>query len=180
MIELTLICMVMCNVNRLMNDQDSTWMFQVSGLRKELLPSLPKTQSLVESLAPCLLVSWSELPPLRPEDFDLILLGPWGIDLIPCLLSLRGRLWITPRELQLHSLHWTSYLLRGVKRLHIFLNYFLFAPSRIQNWRKNGPIWRKIQKKKMNSAEFMQLVFSKSGGGDGKVGKNPEIQRYCM
>ena len=47
-------------------------------------------------------------------DFELILLVPWGIDLIPGLLSLRGRLWITPRELQLHSLHWTSCLLRGV------------------------------------------------------------------
>ena len=107
MVELILICMGMCNVHRLMNDQDSTWMSQVSGLRKELLPSLSKaqpTQSLRESPAPCLLVSWSELAPLRPEDFDLILLGPWGIDLIPCLLSLRGRLWITPRELQLHSL----------------------------------------------------------------------------
>ena len=92
-------------------------MFQVSGWRKELLPSLPKTQpthSLVESLAPCLLVSWSELPPLRPEDFDLILLGPLGIHLIPCLLSLHGWLWITPKELQLRSLHWTSCLLRGV------------------------------------------------------------------
>ena len=91
MIELTLICMGMCNVHRLMNDQDSTWMSQVSGLRKELLPSLPKaqpTQSLGESPAPCLLVFWSELAPLRPEDFDLILLGPWGIDFIPCLLSL--------------------------------------------------------------------------------------------
>ena len=79
MIELTLISMVMCNVHKLMNDQDSTWRFQVSVLRKELLPSLPKaqsTQSLVESPAPCLLVSWSELAPLRPEDFDLILLGP--------------------------------------------------------------------------------------------------------
>jgi hypothetical protein len=86
-------------------------MSQVSGLRKELLPSLPKaqsTQSLGESPAPCLLVSWSEL-----EDFELILLGPWGIDLIPCLLSLRGRLWINPRELELHSLHWTSGLPRG-------------------------------------------------------------------
>ena len=117
MVELTLIWMVMCNVHRPMNDQDSTWMFQVSGWRKELLPFLPKaqpTQSLVEWLAPCLLVSWSELAPLRPEDFDLILLGPWGIDLIPCLLSLRCRLWITPRELQLDSLHWTSCLLRGV------------------------------------------------------------------
>ena len=116
MIGLILICMGMCNVHRLMNDQDSTWMSQVSGLRKELLPSLPKaqpTQSLGESPAPCLLVSWSELAPLRPEDFELILLGPWGIDLIPCLLSLRGRLWITPRELQLHSLHWTSCLLCG-------------------------------------------------------------------
>ena len=115
MIELILICMGMCNVHRLMNDQDSTWS-QVSGLRKELLPSLPKaqpTQSLGESPAPCLLVSWSELAPLRSEDFELIILGPWGIDLIPCLLSLRGWLWITPRELQLHSLHWTSCLLRG-------------------------------------------------------------------
>ena len=122
MIELTLICLVMCNVHRLMNDQDSTWMVQVSGLRKELLPSLPKaepTQSLVVSPAPRLLVSWSELALLRPEDFDLILLGPWGIDLIPCLLSLRGRLWITPRELQLHSLHWTSCQLCGV--IFIFL-----------------------------------------------------------
>ena len=36
--------MGMCNVHRLMNDQDSTWMSQVSGLRKELLPSLPKAQ----------------------------------------------------------------------------------------------------------------------------------------
>ena len=118
MIELTLISMVMCIVHRLVNDQDSAWMFQVSGLRKELLPSLPKaqpSQSLVESPAPCLLVSWSELAALRPEDLDLILLGPLGIDLIPCLLSLRGRLWITPRELQLHSLHWTSCLLRGGK-----------------------------------------------------------------
>ena len=116
MIELILICMGMCNVQRLMNDQDSTWMSQVSGLRKELLQSLPKvqpTQFLGESPAPCILVSWSELAPLRPEDFDFILLGPLGIDLIPCLLSLRGRLWITPRELQLHSLHWTSCLLRG-------------------------------------------------------------------
>ena len=69
MIELTLTCMVMCNVHNLMNDQDTTWMFQVSGWRKELLPPLPKaqpTQSLVESLAPCLLVSSSELAPLRP------------------------------------------------------------------------------------------------------------------
>ena len=91
-------------------------MSQVSGLRKELLPSLPKaqpTQSLGESPAPCLLVSWSELAPLRPEVFELILLGPWGIDLILCLLSLRGLLWITPRELQLHFLHWTRCLLRG-------------------------------------------------------------------
>ena len=116
MIGLILICMGMCNVHRLMNDQDSTWMSQVSGLRKELLPSLPKaqpTQSLGESPAPLFLVSWSELAPLRPEDFELILLGPCGIDLIPCLLSLRGRLSITPRELRLHSLHWTSCVLRG-------------------------------------------------------------------
>ena len=59
-IELILICMGMGNVQRLMNDQDSTWMSQVSGLRKELLPSLPKdqlTQSLGESPALCLLVS---------------------------------------------------------------------------------------------------------------------------
>ena len=64
-----------------------------------------------------LLVSWClgmNWPPLRPEDFELILLGPWGIDLIPYILSLRGWLWITPRELELHSLHWTSCLLRGV------------------------------------------------------------------
>ena len=117
MIELIVICIGMCNVHRLLKDQDSTWMFQVSGLRKELLPSLPKaqpSQSLGESPAPCLLVSQSELAPLRLEDFELILLGPWGIDLIPCLLSLCGRLWITPKELQLHSLHWTSCLLRGV------------------------------------------------------------------
>ena len=116
MIELFLICMGMCNVHGLMTDQDSTWMSQVSGLRKELLPSLPKaqpTQSLGESPAPCLLVSWSDLAPLRPEKFELILQGPWGIDLIPCLLSLRGQLWITPRELQLHSLHLTSCLLGG-------------------------------------------------------------------
>ena len=59
----------------------------------------------------CLRVNW---PPLSLEDFELILLGPWRIDLIPCLLSLCGRLWITARELQLHSLHWTSCLLRGV------------------------------------------------------------------
>ena len=32
-------------------------------------------------------------------------------------------------------------------RWHFFFNYFLFARSKIQNWRKNGPIWRKIQKK---------------------------------
>ena len=38
--------------------------------------------------APCLLVSWSELAPLRPKYWEIILLGPWGIDLIPCLLSL--------------------------------------------------------------------------------------------
>ena len=107
MIELILICMGKCNVHTLMNDQDSTWMSQVSGLRKELLQSLP-TQSLGESPAPCLLMSWSELAALRPEDFELILLGPWGINFIPCLFSLRGRLWITPRELQLHSLHWNQ------------------------------------------------------------------------
>ena len=58
-------------------------------------------------------MSWSELAPLRPEDFEVILLGPWGIDLIPCLLSPHGWLWITPRELQLHSLHWNRCLLRG-------------------------------------------------------------------
>ena len=76
MIELTLICMGMSYVHRLMNDQDTTWMSKVSGLRKELLPSLLKaqpTQSLGESPAPRLLVSWSELAPLRPEDFELIL-----------------------------------------------------------------------------------------------------------
>ena len=73
MIEVILICMGMCNMHRLMNDQDSTWISQVSGLRKELLSSLHKaqpTQSLRESPAPCLLVSWSELAPLRSEDFE--------------------------------------------------------------------------------------------------------------
>ena len=29
----------------------------------------------------------------------------------------------------------------------IFLKFFLFARSRIQNWRQNGPIWRKFKKK---------------------------------
>ena len=64
MIEFTLMCMGMSYVHRLMNDQDSTWMSQVSGMRKELLPSLPKAQapqSLWESPAPvswCLGVNW--------------------------------------------------------------------------------------------------------------------------
>ena len=44
-----------------------------------------------------------------------------------------------------------------------FWSYILFARSRIQNWRKNGLIWRKIQKKK-NFMEVMVFVFSKSGG----------------
>ena len=57
MIELTVICMGMCNVHRLMNDQDSTWMSQVSGLRKELLPSLPKAQPSPLG-SHLLLVSW--------------------------------------------------------------------------------------------------------------------------
>ena len=55
MIQLILICMGMCNVHRLMNDQ-----------YMELLPSLPKaqpSQSHGESPAHCLLVSLSELPP---------------------------------------------------------------------------------------------------------------------
>ena len=128
MIELTLICMGMCNVHRLMSDQDSTWRSQVSGLRKELLPSLPKAQpaqSLGDSHAPCLLVSWSELAPLMPEDWENILLGPWGIDLIPCLLFLRGRLWSTPRELQMHSLHSTSCLLRGACRIYKINSLFI-------------------------------------------------------
>ena len=89
MIDLILICMGICNVHRLMNDQDITWMSQVSGLRKELFPSLPKaqpTQSLGESPAPCLLVSWSEMAPLRPEDFELILPGVSG-ELISSLVS---------------------------------------------------------------------------------------------
>ena len=38
--------------------------------------------------APCLLVSWSEMASLRPEYGGEILLSSWGIDLIPCLLSL--------------------------------------------------------------------------------------------
>ena len=83
MIELILICMGMCNVHGLMNDQDSTWMSLVSGLRKELLPSLPKaqpTQSLRESPAPCLLVSWSELAPLSWKNliYPLRSLGNWS------------------------------------------------------------------------------------------------------
>ena len=45
-----------------------------------------------------------------------------------------------------------------------FWSYILFARSRIQNWRKNGLIWRKIQKKKLNFMDFMVFVFSKSGG----------------
>ena len=108
----------------------STWMSQVSGLRKESLPSLPKAQpaqSLGESPAPCLLVSWSELALLSPEDFELILLVPGGIDLIPDLLSLRGRLWITLRELQLHSLPWTSCLLLGVRRADHKLSHFPYV-----------------------------------------------------
>ena len=40
MIELIIICMGICNLHRLMNDHDSTWMSQVSGLRKELISSL--------------------------------------------------------------------------------------------------------------------------------------------
>ena len=79
MIEFILICMGTSYVHKLMNDQDSTWMSKVSGFRKELLPSLPKaqpTQSLKESPDPCLLVSLSELAPLMPEDFELILQGP--------------------------------------------------------------------------------------------------------
>ena len=71
-----------------------------------------------------LLVSWSELAPLKPEDLD-----PWGIDLIPCLLSLRGWLWITPRNLQLYSLHWTSCLLRSVE-----LSYALFSVMLKHKW----------------------------------------------
>ena len=42
--KLLLICMCICNVHRLGHDQDSTWMTQLSGLRKELLLSLPKAQ----------------------------------------------------------------------------------------------------------------------------------------
>ena len=36
--------MCIYNVPRLVNDKDSTWRFQVSGLRKELLLYLPKAQ----------------------------------------------------------------------------------------------------------------------------------------
>ena len=117
MIELTLICMGMCNVHWLMNDQDSTWMSHVSGLRKERLPSLRKvqtTQSLTGVTCSLSLGVLEWTGPPQAGRLELILLGPWGFDLIPCLLSLRGRLWITPGELQLHSLHWTSCLLRGV------------------------------------------------------------------
>ena len=38
----------------------------------------------------CLGVNW---PPVRHEDWEIILLGPWGIDLIPFLLSLVLRQW---------------------------------------------------------------------------------------
>ena len=44
MIELTLICMCIRNVHTLVNDQSSTLIAQVSGLRKELSLSLPKAQ----------------------------------------------------------------------------------------------------------------------------------------
>ena len=97
-----------------------------------MLPSLPKAQpnqSLGESPAPCLLVSCNELAPLRPEDFELILLGSWGIDLITCLLSLRGRLWRTPRELQLHSLQWTSVVATLRKGLSFHVLYVALTNS---------------------------------------------------
>ena len=113
-------CIAMCNVQCAMCID--SWMTRT-------VPGYPRCQGWGRScFRPCqrpsppsplgshlLLVSWclGVNWPLRSENFELILLGPWGIDLIPCLLSLHGRLWITPRELQLHSLHWTSRLLRG-------------------------------------------------------------------
>ena len=45
----------------------------------------------------------------------------------------------------IHSIY-IFYIIYRLWRWH-FLSYFLFARSRIQNWRKNGPIWQKIQKK---------------------------------
>ena len=59
-IQFILICMGMCNVHRLMYDWDSTWMSQVSGLRKELLPSLPYPRPSPPSPlgSHLLLVSW--------------------------------------------------------------------------------------------------------------------------
>ena len=168
MIGLILICMGMSYVHRLMNDQDSTWMSQVSGFRKELLPSLPKaqpTQSLGESPAPCLLVSWSELAPLRPQDFELILQGPWGIDLIPCLLSLHGWLWITPRELQLRSLHWTSCLLHSEYWFNDLTEWpMLLASQHLpKNLARHTFIFQKRKKLKMEGSicKHVQTGFCK-------------------
>ena len=108
MIELILICMGMCNVHRPMNDQ----YLDVPGVR------VVERVVAVPAQGPAHPVPWGVTCSLslcvRPEDFELILLVPWGIDLIPGLLSLRGLLWIAPIELQLHSIHWTSCLLRGV------------------------------------------------------------------
>ena len=53
--------MCIYNVPRLLNDEDSTWRSQVSGLRKELLLSLPKAQLTNSSSSTGLTIS-SMLP----------------------------------------------------------------------------------------------------------------------
>ena len=123
MIQLILICMGMCNVHRLMNDQ----YLHVPGVRVEEGVVADPTQGPAQPVPWGVSCSLSlgvleGTAPLRPEDFELILLVPWGIDLIPGLLSLRGRLWIPPIELQLHSLHWISCLLRGGRQHGVHLS----------------------------------------------------------
>ena len=49
------------HVHRLVNDQDSTWMAQVLGLRKEFLPFLPKAKLTYSSSRAGLIIS-SMLP----------------------------------------------------------------------------------------------------------------------
>ena len=65
----------MCTVLILVNDQDSTWMAQVSGLRKHLLPSQPKAQlthsssrtGLTTSSMLSFTTSFHQLPAGRPS-----------------------------------------------------------------------------------------------------------------
>ena len=111
--------MGMCNVQYALTHEWPGQYLDVPGVRVEegavalpaQGPAHPVPWGVTCSLSLGVL-EWTGPP--QAGRLELILLGPWGIDLIPCLLSLRGRLWITPRELQLHSLHWTSCLLRGV------------------------------------------------------------------